>query len=488
MPTPRSSLISLLAVCVALAAGAPAALASRNQTVFFEAGQVLFEPHRREHAIAQMRHLGVHALRVELYWSWVAPASGSSRRPKLEATSPGAYNWTLYDWVLNRAKELKWPVLLTVTAPVPKWASANHTSLGSPNAKDFEEFMTAVARHYGAEVSLFAIWNEPNDIAFLQPQFTASGQPASPRLYRALYQDGYAGLKAGGLAHPRVLMGETAPIGFDSLSASYIRETGGVRHGGLLHDVAPLTFLRDSLCLDSHYHRSGGCEALPATGYSTHAYTNKLGPLWHPPESDDVTIGVLSRLEAALDRAARAGAISSGLPLYLTEFGVQSTPNRYLGVSPAKQAEEDALAEYIAWRNPRVAAFSQYLLHDDPTGGPPGSSVHGGTVGFQTGLELVNGSPKPLYFSWPLPLLVTRAGRGFSLWGLVRPASGATRVTVLVRPRGSRRFRVLRSAPTESLGYWSFTSSTAGVAWKVRWSGPGGAKYEGPPIGVSPAP
>jgi hypothetical protein len=488
MPKTRSSLISLLLICVACALSAPSALASRNQTVYFEAGQVLFEPHKREHAITQMRHLGVHALRVELYWSWVAPASGSSRRPKFEGTNPAAYNWTLYDWVLNKAKELKWPVLLTVTSPVPKWASANHTSLGSPNAKDFEEFMTAVARHYGSEVSLYAIWNEPNDIAFLQPQFNASGQPASPRIYRSLYQAGYAGLKAGGLAHPRVLMGETAPVGFDTLSRSYISETGGVKHGGLLHDVAPLAFLRGALCLNAQYHKSGACEALPASGYSTHAYTDKQGPLWHPPEADDVTIGVLSRLESALDRAARAGAIPSGLPLYLTEFGVQSKPNRYLGVSPAKQAEEDALAEYIAWRNPRVAAFSQYLLRDDPVGGPPGSSVHGGTVGFQTGLEFVNGSPKPLYFAWPLPLLVTRAGHGYSLWGLVRPATGATKVTVLVRPRGSKRFRVLKTAATESLGYWSFTSSTAGTAWKVRWTSPGGVKYEGPPIGVSAGP
>lgn len=490
----RTSPLALLLVCALLlagallTAGAPAALASHSQTVFFEPGIVVLEPHKREHAFAQMEHLGVHALRIELYWSYVAPASGASRRPKFEATNPAAYNWSLYDWVLNKARELKWPVLLTVTSPVPRWASADHTSLGSPIAKDFEEFMTAVGSHYGSEVSLYAIWNEPNDVAFLQPQFNASGRPVSPRLYRALFQAGYAGLKASGMAHPKVLMGETAPVGSDSLERSYIRETGGVKHGGLLHDVAPLAFLRGALCLNSAYHRAGGCEALHPYGYSTHAYTQKQGPLWRPPEYDDVTIGVLSRLESALGKAAAAHALPGGLPIYLTEFGVQSTPNRYEGVSPAKQAEEDALAELIAWRNPRVAAFSQYLLHDDPTGGPPGSGVHGGTVGFQTGLEYFGGRPKPLYFAWPLPLVVYRSGRGYALWGLVRPATGATRVTVLVRPRGSRKFRVLKSAPTESRGYWGFTSSTAASAWRVRWRSPGGVKYEGPPIGLSQAP
>ncbi len=484
LPTARKARflsLPLLLLGVVLAVSAPSALASRNQTVFFEAGQVLLEPHKREHAFQQMQHLGVHALRVELYWSYVAPSSGSKQRPKFEATNPAAYNWTLYDWVLNRARELKWPVLLTVTSPVPKWASANHSSVGSPNAKDFEEFMTAVGKHYGSEVSLFAVWNEPNDVAFLQPQFNASGQPVSPRIYRGLFQAGYTGLQAAGLAHPKLLMGETAPVGFDSLSRAEVRQGG-------LHDVAPLAFLRGALCLNSHYRKAGACGSVPAYGYSTHAYTQKQGPLWVPPERDDVTIGTLPRLENALNLAARAGAIRGGIPIYLTEFGVQSVPNRYEGVSPTKQAEYDALAEYIAWKNQRVAAFSQYLLHDDPTGGPPGSGVHGGTVGFQTGLEYVNSRPKPLYTAWPIPLVVSRQGRGFSLWGLVRPATGSTKVTILVKTRGSKKYRVLKTATTESLGYWSFTSSVAGVDWKVRWSGPGGAKYEGPAIAATPAP
>jgi hypothetical protein len=279
-------------------------------------------------------------------------------------------------------------------------------------------------------------------------------------------------------------MGETSPTGEDSLSRSY------VRHYGLLHDVAPLAFLRGTLCLNSHYQKAGSCEALSAYGYAHHAYTqkSKLGPFYAPPEPDDVMIGTLSRLENALNLAARAGAIRSGMPIYLTEFGVQSKPNPYLGVPVSEQAEWDALSEYIAWRNPRVAAFSQYLLRDDPVGGPPGSGVHGGYVGFQSGLEYHDGRPKPLYSAWPVPLVVSRAGHGFSLWGLVRPALGPTTVTVLVKTRGAKRFRVLRKAPTESLGYWNFTSTVAGVDWRVRWTSPTGSKYEGPPIGVAPAP
>jgi hypothetical protein len=129
-----------------------------------------------------------------------------------------------------------------------------------------------------------------------------------------------------------------------------------------------------------------------------------------------------------------------------------------------------------------VAAFSQYLLKDDPTGGAPGASVHGGSVGFQTGLEFVSGAHKPLYAGFPVPLTVSKHGHGYSLWGLVRPATGATKVTILVRAKGSKKYRTLKTLTTGSTGYWSLNSSTPGQYWRVSWKSPAGVKYEGPPI------
>jgi hypothetical protein len=164
------------------------------------------------------------------------------------------------------------------------------------------------------------------------------------------------------------------------------------------------------------------------------------------------------------------------VPIYLTEFGVQSLPNKVLGVSPAKQAEYDAIAEHIAYSNPRVAAFSQYLLKDDAIG------VTESGASFQSGLEYFNGTPKPLYFGWPIPLTVSKGKHGVALWGLVRPATGATKVTVLVRPKHSKRYTTLRTLTTNSHGYWSFNSSKPGEYWRVIWTSPAGVKYEGPPI------
>ncbi|HYM45691.1 MAG TPA: hypothetical protein VES65_05960 [Solirubrobacteraceae bacterium] len=468
----------LLAVLALGALGVPTpALASHSEAVYFEGSSDLLSPVTRPRALAQLQALGVKALRVELAWYDVAPAPKSANRPSFDATNPANYSWGQYDALLNEAQRLHWKVLLTVTSPVPRWATSNRKApyVTSPDDLDFERFMTAVARHYGGQVSLFSIWNEPNHPAFLRPQFSKNGQPASPRVYRGLYQAGYAGLVAGGIAHPQVLMGETAPFGYDKVN---VRREGSK---ALLHDVAPLAFLRGMLCLDGHYRKAGSCGELQTAGYAHHAYTLPAGPYYRPPEGDDVTIGALSRLTSALDKAARARAIPVHVPVYLTEFGVETPPNQ-LAVSFSQQAQFDAIDERIAWSNPRVAAFSQYLLRDDPAGGPAGSSVHGGFIGFQTGLETVRGKLKPLYHSWPVPLTVSRRGHGFSLWGLVRPATGATRLTVLVKRKGAKSYRTLKTVTTDSLGSWSFNSSTQGVDWRVRWKSPEGVKYEGSPI------
>jgi len=53
---------------------------------------------------------------------------------------------------------------------------------------------------------------------------------------------------------------------------------------------------------------------------------------------------------------------------------------------------------------------------------------------------------------------------------------------VLVRAKGSSRFKTLKTVTTNTSGYWSFDSSTAGSAWRVRWVSPTGKRYEGPAI------
>ena len=109
-------LLCALLTCSALGMGtldASQALASHTQADYFEASSDLLNVHTREHAIAQLQHLGVRALRVELAWKDVAPAANSATRPSFEATNPGLYAWGAYDWIVTKAKELGWKVLLT---------------------------------------------------------------------------------------------------------------------------------------------------------------------------------------------------------------------------------------------------------------------------------------------------------------------------------------------------------------------------------------
>jgi hypothetical protein len=475
MPRIHRLSCALLASC-ALAAGALGeavpALASHGETTFFDATGQLLEARTRTQTFTQLKAIGVNALRVVLAWREVAPQAFSSRRPSFNGTNPASYNWAAYDPVLEEAKRLHWPVLLTVTAPVPKWATSTQRDyLTRPNDRYFQEFMTAAARHFGSEVSLWGIWNEPNQLAWLLPQFNANGTPASPAIYRGLYLAAYAGLRAAGMGSPRMLLGETAPFGETKVNP---------RREGLNHQVSPLAFLRGVLCLNAHYRKAGNCSALPATGFGHHAYPNAQGPAYTPANGDQVTIGTLSRLTNALNKAAAAHAIRPNLPIYLTEFGINTKPNP-LGVSAAQQAVFDAISEQIAWANPRVASFGQYELRDDVV--PPHHPRN--WTGFQTGLETARGQHKPLFSGFSLPLVVKKLKHGYSLWGRVRPAAGSTSVQVLVQEGRGRRFKLLKTVRTEGAGYWQFNSSASGTSWLVRWTSPTHVVYEGPPIPAS---
>jgi len=455
----RRLVLVLLALCLLPAASASA---SRTQALTFEAPRDLMNPVTRPAALTDLQSLGVKSLRVILTWSAVAPSPNEPVMPNFEPTNPAGYNWGEYDAVMAAAKARNWPVLLTISGPVPRWATAaklDHLTRPSPTA--FAAFVTAVGRRYGEQVNAWAIWNEPNQPQFLRPQFAGGGKAASPRIYRSLYLAGVRGLTKAGQAGDTILLGETSPRGTSRV-------------------VAPLRFLRAMLCLDAKYKKTGNCAPLSASGYAHHAYTTRQGPFFKPPR-DDVTIGVLGRLTTALDRARAAGALTSRLPLYagaltsrlplfLTEFGIQSTPDTIQGVSLAKQAEYRAIAEQIAWDNPRVVSFSQYLLRDSE---PTGPKEYGG---FESGLRFADGRPKPSLPAFRLPLAVRRVGSKASIWGLVRPAQGVTSVTITYANRGSSKFRPLRSVQTNALGYFELrTSWRAGRRWNVTWQDQSGS-------------
>ena len=103
---------------------------------------------------------------------------------------------------------------------------------------------------------------------------------------------------------------------------------------------------------------------------------------------------------------------------------MQSKPNRFLGVRVAKQAEFDAHRRAHRLVEPARRGLLAVPAARRPARRPPGSSVHGGVVRFQTGLEYVNGKPKPLYFGWPLPLVGLQARARLLALGARAPTLG----------------------------------------------------------------
>jgi hypothetical protein len=444
--------------CLLVLAVPTAASASAGQTVSFEAPRDFLDASRRDRSFDEVAGMGVRAIRVILYWKDVAPEPKSSTPPSFEETDPNAYDWSKYDPAIDAAKSRGMKVLLTVTGPVPRWATlSRRNQYLRPSAERYARFMQAVGAHYAGRVDVYSIWNEPNHPDFLRPQFFR-GKPASGIWYRKLFLAGQKGLQRAGQGDVTLLMAETAPVGTSNV-------------------VAPLVFLNTMLCIDKRSLRTHkACKKIDADGYAHHPYTRRQGPFYTPAGRNDVTIGALSRLSRALDRAARLKKIRRYMPLYLTEFGIQSVPDPIYGVSQRKQAEYQAISERIAWENPRVKWFSQYLLRDSiPLKKGPKFARY---PGFESGLRFHNGKRKLAWKSFPVPLSAQKRGSRVSLWGYARGATGRTRVAIYVR---GKRYRNIR---TDSRGYFRKTVPyVAKRSYRLKWAG-----HFGPSIRVYPKP
>ena len=458
----RQLVLALLALLAAALLAPAAAPASSKQVMTFEAPGELLDDSAREPTLDEIQAFGVKRVRALVYWVDFSARPNSKRPPSFNRAHHTAYpagTWDRLDRLVESIERRGMELQLTLTGPVPKWATKSKRGhLDRPSAREFGRWVKAVATRYGDRVDLWSIWNEPNHPEFLKPQYK-NGSPASPRIYRKLYRAGEQALHGvPGGSRDTVLFGETAPIGNQNL-------------------VSPLGFLRGATCLNSSYHKTRSCAKLRIDGYAHHAYTRKNGPNFRHADVDDVSIGALDRLVAALDRAGREGVIDRGRAIYLTEFGIQSKPDPIAGVSLRRQAEYLAISERIAYANPRVAAFSQYLMRDDQ---PRKGSRLERYSGFETGLKTSKGKKKPSYDGFMLPLAVKQYGSSDVLWGRVRPATGPTEVTIEHKV-GKGAWTRLTVVPTS--GVYGFRADhKSKQRYRVKWKRPAGGTVTGPPI------
>ena len=512
--------LSIAAVLIGIAAiyAAPASASNTQVAVFQADGQVLTNP---TGTLQTLRDLGVGMVRVNVTWNQIAPSALSTHRPKgFNASDPGAYaagGWAPYDAVVRAAAADHITLDFTLNGPAPLWATGSGAPRGTtgyfredwePSAKEFGLFVKAVGTRYSGSykpagsptalprVSFWSIWNEPNYGYDIGPQGIGRNQsiPNSPHIYRNLLNAAWGSLNATGhtTKRDRILFGEVTPH--------------GVNNWGVFSNMKPLIFLRSLYCVDSNFHQLRGSTAsaqgcpttaagsrafrkqnpalFSASGFADHPYEEASAPnrpthlcgnklcVGSPSDPDFADLPQVPKLERTLDRLNAIYGSHSHFPVWSTEYGFRTRPpDPREGVSQADQALFMNWAEYLSYKQSRLFSYSQYALIDQP---PPAS--------FDTGLLNPNGSPKPGYAAYRMPLFMpsssTRKGRKLEVWGAVRPASfakmdtgQAQSVQIQFQAGGNGAFTTVDTVPIRnSRGYFDVhvafpSSGTVRLAW-----------------------
>jgi len=504
MSPPKILLATILLGCLW---AAPAAQAGSEQvSIIMDDDQFLYRgDNTMARTLVNARKLGADAVRVSVLWRVVgedasltnkqiarlkgekAKDKARAQRARFKAADPRTYptrNWDRYDNLVKEARDLGMRVYFTLTGPGPAYAHriappSQRANAGTykPVPARFRSFTEAVGKRYSGSyrdengvrkplprVNLWSIWNEPNQPGWLSPQWERVGGqtvPASPALYRQLYQAARQGLESTGHGADVILLGETAPLGSTQR---------GPRNG-----IKPVPFLRELVCVSPKQTQYTGADAtrrhcddfarsgpLRATGFAHHPYTKKAAPSLPPPSPDEVTISNISSLGRLLDAlsAQSGGKIASGLPILLTEFGYESNPpDPRNGIPLLKQAQFNQLAEFLAFNDPRIKATTQFLLRDGAplTRYPRGSRLYWFT--YQSGLYNLKGRAKPAAFGYAFPFLTFPAAPGsVGFWGQTR-----------FRPNGSKDAVIVYWRPT--VGAKLSVCGAAGGGWVQQTAG-----------------
>jgi hypothetical protein len=339
---------------------------------------LMYGPGTLQQRVTTLENLGVGIVRFTLRWDQVA-----ARKP-VNPLNPSGYDWGASGDVLDALRAQRIPTLVTLYGS-PRWANGGRPPARLPSS-GFGDFAYAAARRF-PWVRMWTVWNEPNSRTF--------SVPVSPRLYvqRAL-NPAFASLHRASVAN-RVAGGVTSP-----------RKTPS--------GMSPLAFMQ-------------GMHAAHARldAYAQNPYPVGRGET--PTRATCSTCGYFTMALLPRIRADVTRYFGAKKPLWLTEYGYQTNPpDRLLGVSYAKQAEYLGEAALRVWQQRGVTVLIHFLIRDEPDIG-----------GWQSGLFTAEGTSKPAYHAFALPLAqISRHGSSATLWGQVRPGAGR-RAYALQRDVGS---------------------------------------------------
>ncbi len=415
----------------ALSAVPPAGASTNQMAMFEDSAQLLANPGR---TLQILRSLGVGIVRVPLIWNQIAPNPNSRTGPAgFDATNPSAYpaaKWGPYDAIVNDARADGIAIDFLVTGGAPLWATtpgapSGFASVWKPSAGSYGAFVQAAATRYSS-VHFWELWNEGNWGPALAPQVTShSSQIVSAGEYRSLLDNGWSALqRTAGHAQDTIVAGSLSPDGSEKLTATDISP--------------PLLFLQTLYCVDSSYYQLRGSAAqavgcpttsagsgkfsannpalFKASGIGVHPYGYGNPPTGAAfPNPDSVEFSEIPQFTRGLDRIQRVYGSHRHLAIYNTEFGYETRPPQTSRQfpTPTTAAQYINWAEYLSWKNPRLATTNQYLLFD-------------GNGWFTTGLIFPSKRLKPSFYAYRMPVWMpvtaTKRGRTLEVWGCVRPA------------------------------------------------------------------
>jgi hypothetical protein len=483
---PRKLASIILTTVAALAIASPAAATRQQLQIIEDDRALLADP---VGTLAQFRSLGANTVRVFVHWDSIAPATRPTGFDGADPASYPAAGWAPYDTIVRDAAHDGITVEFTVAGGAPLWAQgANIPPQGlidvnfawKPNAALYGQFVHAIGERYDGSytpdgaaaplpaVRFWTLWNEPNFGQDLGPQaIDGSTVSVGPMMYRALVDSGWRSLQQTGHGHDTVLIGEFAAEG----RAGPVNAAHPQGLPGAYAQTKPLLYIPTLYCLSTgdkplrgSYARARGCPTsaagtrafraqhpglFNASGVADHPYSGGRSPVNAKGLDKNFAIfPQLGSLERTLDRAQAAYGSHTRYRIYSDEYGYITHPPQVAPyASPATASYYLNWAEYLSWRNSRIASYAQYLLRDPP---------HGFPIGFTDGLESDLGTRKATYYAYRMPVYMPkttlRRAQPAEVWGSARPAhfmardgNGPQTVTIQFQAGAGGPYRTVRT-------------------------------------------
>src|SRR4051794_5246475 len=449
MPFPKLSTV-LLGCLLAAVFAAPASAYSPFQLGIHDLGAAGGDLGRYDAIRDSNANLGRYAL----HWARMVPG-GTEKPAGFDTRNPADphYDWSLADnWVKVMAARGVQPFITTLEAP--PWAEGDDAAdranrIGQdpgayrPNAKEYGDFMHAVATRYSGSfkdangntlprVRYFQMWNEPNFGQYLVSQ----KKEDIPGLYVKLLNAGYDAVR--GVSKSNTVVG----AGFGPF--------GNNQRGT---DVDPQVFMRAVLCLSGkggeHLRdkkRCGGVAKPKFDVWAQQPYSFGGTPTSTAGSPDGATIGNMADIKRTLDFAVRARNVSpSGRKkLWVSEFAWIANPPGWvtgdgtqIGISPARQAAYLSESAYRLWKL-GFEAMVWFGLDDQSV--------------FPTGLykgAWPDVTPRPALDAFKFPFFADATSRGVLFWGLVNRGG---RTTVRIERQVGSNFKRVADVRTDSRG------------------------------------